>query len=118
MISTTFNSFIQIIEQYSKCYESFELFQKNRTNTFIPEHGDQKTGVIGESFVFEYLLRKNKDSVSFGNASEKAWDIMYKNEGRIIKIQVKTVSDYSKTRMISPIHYGWDYLYAISLNKG
>jgi hypothetical protein len=118
MINSTFDRFIEIVEMYSKSYEEFENFQKNRDkNPFIPEHGDQKTGIIGEAFVYEYLLRKGKTDLKFGNASEKAWDISYIEGSVKVLNQIKTTSSFSQTRTISPIHKGWNYLFLVSLDK-
>ena len=50
--------------------------------------------------------------------SSCSWDLEVKEEGKKpIKIQVKTVSDYSKTSRISPIHRGYDQLVSGSLAK-
>ena len=105
-----FKQFIQLISNYAQIYSEFEQFQKN--NSFVPTNGDQKTGVIGEAFIYQYLSKKGKINLEFGSTSEKAWDI---KDGENIKYQVKTVSAYSKTQRISPIHRGWDYLYLVHL---
>ena len=108
----TFYVFQQIIKRYAKVYSDFEDFQKD--NSFVPTKGDQKTGVIGEAFIYQYLSKKGKKNLEFGSSSEKAWDI---KDSANKKYQVKTVSDYSKTQRISPIHKGWDYLYLVHLTK-
>lgn len=108
----TFKQFQQIIKQYAKAYLEFENFQKD--NLFVPTKGDQKTGVIGEAYIYQYLIEKGKEKLEFGSGSEKAWDI---KDGEKKKYQVKTVSAYSKTQRISPIHKGWDYLYLVHLTK-
>ncbi len=105
-----FKHFIQLIRNYAQVYSEFEQFQKD--NLFVPTNGDQKTGVIGEAFIYQYLSKKSKSNLQFGSTSEKGWDI---KDGDNIKYQVKTVSAYSKTQRISPIHKGWDYLYLIHL---
>ena len=105
-----FKQFIKLIRNYAQVYSEFEHFQK--ANSFIPTNGDQKTGVIGEAFIYQYLSKKGKTNLEFGSTSEKAWDIKDENN---IRYQVKTVSAYSQTQRISPIHKGWDYLYLVHL---
>lgn len=80
--------------------------------------GDQKTGCIGEYYAYLYLQHEYpKSELSYGNHSEKGWDIMVKDGEKKIRVQVKTVSGYSKTRGISPIHRGWDQLFVVYLNQ-
>lgn len=107
-----FEDFLEIIKLYSEVYFKFENFQKNKDNIFIPKTGDQKTGIIGEALIFEYLSRQNETGLNFGTHSEKGWDI----ESSKYRYQVKTVSAFSKTKILSPIHKGWNYLYLIQLN--
>lgn len=107
-----FEDFLEIIKLYSEVYFKFENFQKNKDNIFIPKTGDQKTGIIGEAVIFEYLSRQNETGLHFGAHSEKGWDI----ESSKYRYQVKTVSAFSKTKILSPIHKGWNYLYLIQLN--
>ena len=59
------------------------------------------------------MSKKGYKNLKYGTGSEKSWDIKDENN----KYQVKTVSAYSKTQRISPIHKGWDYLYLIHLTK-
>lgn len=107
-----FEDFLEIIKLYSKAYLKFEKFQNDRKNFFVPERGDQKTGIIGEALIFEYLYRQKQKDLHFGMHSEKGWDI----ESSKYKYQVKTISAFSKTKILSPIHKGWNYLYLIQLN--
>ena len=65
----TFNHFLTDVKQYAKAYNRLELAQKDKTQTFIPEKGDQKTGLIGEAFVHQFLLKKNYKNLKFGNCS-------------------------------------------------
>ncbi|GMO36215.1 MAG: hypothetical protein Ta2B_16310 [Termitinemataceae bacterium] len=116
MNSPFFIDFLKVVSEYAKIYETFEMIQKDGRHDFMPVHGDQKTGIIGESFVYEYFKRNNMQDITFGGASEKGWDIEFSENNIVKKIQVKTVSIFSKTRTISPIHYGWDELYLVSLN--
>lgn len=108
-----FNEFRQIVKKYAEAYFEFEEFQKQEETTFIPQKGDQKTGVIGEAYIYEYLSKSSNCKLKFGNHSEKGWDI----KSSKYKYQVKTVSEYSRTKIISPIHDGWDFLYFVHLNK-
>ncbi len=103
----------EAIGEYAKAYEKLQLLQEKVPS--IPE-GDQKTGCIGEYYSYRYLSNIHSSlSLEYGSHSEKGWDIKIVNSG--VKVQVKTVSAYSKTRTISPIHRGWDILHIIYLNK-
>ena len=48
-----FNDFEKLISDYARVYSKFEKIQKEAE--FIPEKGDQKTGLIGEAYIYEYL---------------------------------------------------------------
>ncbi|MBP5443018.1 MAG: hypothetical protein J6Y60_07245 [Treponema sp.] len=110
-----FEEFKKMVSSYAKAYAEFE--NKQKQFDFIPEKGDQKTGVIGEAYIYKYLTAKGYKDVEFGSPSEEVWDVKYKDKNRDIKIQVKTVSDFSEEKIISPIHPGFDYLYLIRLNR-
>ena len=117
-----FDEFISVVKNYAKAYEQFEKIQKCPDFDFVPEIGDQKTGVIGEAFIFEFLKRQRHSGLAFGVFSQKAWDIKYSPKSapnNVIFVQVKTVSAFSKTKRISPIHFAPDYceLYLVSLDK-
>jgi hypothetical protein len=117
-----FDRFIEVVKKYAEAYRDIENIQKNPNFDFVPEIGDQKTGVIGEAFIFEFLRRKGHPDLEFGNHSQKAWDIKYPcglAPNNVVLVQVKTVSAFSKTRTISPIHFAPDYceLYLVSLDK-
>lgn len=105
-----FSEFQKMVTEYATAYGQFENMQK-RVN-FIAKKGDQKTGVIGEAYIFEYLSRLGRKP-KYGITSQKGWDIKCSND----KYQVKTVSDYSESQIISPIHDGWDILFLVHLNK-
>jgi hypothetical protein len=116
-----FDKFIEIVKNYAEAYSQFEKIQKDQTFDFVPKIGDQKTGVIGEAFIFEYLKRQGHPDIEFGGAAQKAWDIKYPfgmAPNNVVLVQVKTVSAFSRTRRISPIHLAPDYceLYLVSLN--
>jgi hypothetical protein len=122
MIMRNFDKFIDVIKKYAEAYRDFEEIQKAKDFDFVPKIGDQKTGVIGEAFIFEYLKRKGHPSLEFGNAAQKGWDIKYpfgSAPNNVMLVQVKTVSAFSKTRRVSPIHLTSDYceLYLVSLNE-
>ena len=115
---TDFQHFQEIVAKYAKAYSDFEDMQKQ--TSFVPEKGDQKTGIIGEAYVFKYLTEQKCAEVKFGNASQSAWDIQYKkdiNDKEYTKVQVKTVSEFSDKLIISPIHPGFDILYLVKLNR-
>lgn len=105
------NKIKHAIKNYAKAYSSLQYWQDN--HHAIPG-GDQKTGSIGEYYAYLYLsfIYPNA-TLSYGTHSEKGWDINVVENDISTKIQVKTVSKYSKTRSISPIHKGWDLLYLI-----
>jgi hypothetical protein len=117
-----FNRFIEVIKKYAEAYRDFEEIQKAPDFDFVPETGDQKTGIIGEAFIFEYLKRQGYSDLEFGHAAQKGWDMKYSfvlAPSGVILVQVKTVSAFSKTKAISDIHFAPDYceLYLVSLNE-
>jgi len=100
-----FDRFIAVVKKYAEAYRDFEEIQKAPDFDFVPETGDQKTGIIGEAFIFEYLKRQGHSDLEFGNHSQKGWDIKYPfglAPNGVVLIQVKTVSAFSKTKAISP----------------
>jgi hypothetical protein len=117
-----FDRFIEVVRKYAEAYQQLEDIQKCKSFDFVPEIGDQKTGVIGEAFVFEYLKRQRHPGLEFGNPSQKAWDIKYPfglAPNGVVLVQVKTASAFAKIRRISPIHLAPDHceLYLVSLDK-
>ncbi len=102
------------IRLYAKAYEQFQQLQ-DQYQEYLPL-GDQKTGVVGEFYAMLYARWFYPNcSVAFA-PSTQSWDIEISGDSDI-KIQVKTVSAYSKTRIISPIFPGWDHLYLLSLDR-
>ncbi len=102
------------ISHYAEAYNRLQDLQDSLP--WIPP-GDQKTGCIGEYYAYAYLLsRFAEDKLSFGSHSEKGWDIRV-DDSPPWHIQVKTVSAFSKTRTLSPIHKGWQQLFIVYLNK-
>ena len=104
------------IQKYAQAYSDLEDLQLNPQLTFLPKRGDQKTGVVGEFYVYLFLRNRHPASgLSYGGHSQKGWDI--KVSAPSLKVQVKTVSQFSKTRAMSPIHSGWDELHILYLDK-
>lgn len=107
------NLIAEAIEEYAKAYERLQSLQE--TEPSIPE-GDQKTGCIGEYYSYRYLSSlHSKSNLEYGSTVQAGWDIKIVNSG--VKVQVKTVSAYSKTKTISPIHRGWDILHLVYLSR-
>ena len=83
-----FKRFQDVVEKYAKAYADFESIQKpgKARIEFVPEKGDQKTGVIGEAYIYKYLKEKGCEDVKFAEPSQKAWDIKYTEKGEEITI--------------------------------
>ena len=114
----SFEKFQITVKNYAKAYSAFEKMQKELD--FVPVKGDQKTGVVGEAYIYEYLRKQGYKKIEFGKTSQESWDIKYKqkeNDRRYIKIQVKTVSEFADKKIISHIRPGFDILYLVKLNK-
>lgn len=102
------------IRQYADAYRQFQQLQ-DQYQEYLP-FGDQKTGVIGEFYAMLYARWAYPNcSIVFAPPTQ-SWDIDISGDSDI-KIQVKTVSEYSRTRIISPIFPGWDHLYLFSLDR-
>ncbi|NVK66507.1 MAG: hypothetical protein HWE22_18085 [Flavobacteriales bacterium] len=115
---------LEIIKDYAKLYSSFEELQKD--NRILPK-GDQKTGVIGEYYGKCYADTLDKLNNAVYAEPGETFDLKYFNKktDSPIRIQVKSVSAYSKTRTIAPLNMKringkkpFDYLYLIALDKG
>ena len=103
------------INAYAKAYGDLQHLQESDRS--IPT-GDQKTGVIGEYYVYRHLsLLHGEENLSYGSHSEKGWDIEIQSGSKRTRVQVKTVSAFSTTRTISPIHSGWDELHLVYLSR-
>ena len=104
------------IEAYALAYGTLQEWQEK--SPLIPI-GDQKTGCIGEFYVYLYLTEKYPEAtLTYGGHSEKGWDLLISSSDKPeVKIQVKTVSAYSATRSLSPIHPGWDEIHVVYLNR-
>jgi hypothetical protein len=107
----------KVIRSYAKAYEALQEYQED--SSLIPM-GDQKTGCIGEFYVYLFLQYSfPKAALAYGNHSQKGWDIQITKPGKTpVKVQVKTVSAYSKTRRTSPLHPGWHELHLVYLDRG
>lgn len=110
---------IQLFKDYSKVYTKFEEFQKEN----ILPNGDQKTGVIAEYYAkiyIEKIILKGNKKIRYSNPGS-CFDLSYfDNNGQEIKVQVKAVSAYSKTRIIAPLNLSenaFDILYLFDLDK-
>lgn len=110
-----FKRFREVVEKYAKVYTEFESIQKDTKNriSFVPEKGDQKTGIIGESYIYKYLKENGYVDVNFAEPSQKAWDIKYTENGEEKTVQVKTVSEFSEKKIISHILPGFKILYLV-----
>jgi hypothetical protein len=103
------------IRSYANAYSQLQDVQER--SPLIPK-GDQKTGCIGEFYSYLHLSRLHADAtLTYGNHSTKGWDVHVKSDAHDFRIQIKTVSEYSETRTISPIHHGWDELWVIYLDR-
>jgi hypothetical protein len=110
-----------LIEQYAKVYNAFESFQ-NGDKPILPG-GDQKTGVIAEYYAMCYIKKTFDKNAEYAKPGE-SFDLKYQSEGKEIKVQIKAVSAYSKTRIIAPLNLvrkegkpPFDFLLLISLDK-
>lgn len=103
------------IQKYAQAYSELEGMQRSPQLSFL-QRGDQKTGVVGEFYVYFFLRNKHPESdLCYGDISQKGWDI--KVSAPSLKVQVKTVSQFSSKRAMSPIHSGWDELHIVYLDK-
>jgi hypothetical protein len=94
-----------------------KLADLQRENSLLPP-GRQKTDCIGEFYAHVYLLKARPLAVvTPGGHSNKVWDFRVSDAGHDTLVQVKTVSGYSATRVLSPIHRGWHELFVVSLDR-
>lgn len=108
------NGIIDGIREYASAYDRFQRLQDAHCE-HLP-FGDQKTGVIGEFYAMLFARAAYAScSVAFAGATQ-AWDIEVSGE-IAVRIQVKAVSAYSTTRIISPVFPGWDHLYLLALDR-
>ena len=106
---------LDAIARYARAYEGLEELQ-DRIHLSV---GDQKTGVIGEFYGKLYAQTKYPTAkVTYARPSTTSHDLVVKRRGRRPqKIQVKTVSEFSETKRLSPLHPGWDELYLMRLDR-
>ncbi|MEO9851887.1 MAG: hypothetical protein ABJE80_22805 [Reichenbachiella sp.] len=96
------NKVKDIIRRYSEVYRDFESIQ-NSSKKLLPT-GDQKTGVIAEYYAKCYIEHIYQVIAEYAKPGA-FYDISYKTKkGRLIRVQVKGVSAYSKTRTIAPLN--------------
>ena len=93
------------IASYAHGYASLERIQRceEEKDSLIPV-GDQKTGAIGEFYALLYA-KCHYEEAKLAKNSQQGWDIKIRDVEEMT-IQVKTVSAFSTTRRISPLHYG------------
>ena len=95
----------EAISAYAEAYGAMQEIQDADTTPgecLIPK-GDQKTGCIGEFWAMRYARKRwEEHECTFGNTSQQGWDVKIGDTG--IRIQVKTVSEWSDSRRLSPIH--------------
>lgn len=105
----------EAIDAYASAYAKLENWQRESP---LLQIGDQKTGCIGEFYVYLYLKRQYPNAtIEYAHHSQKGWDILVDDDNHKLWIQVKTVSAYSEERRISPIHRGWNELHLVYLNR-
>jgi hypothetical protein len=105
---------LETIGNYADAYDRLEELQKTQ---WLPG-GDQKTGVIGEFYALVYLKSIYPTAkITFGKTSQEGWDLRVETGSESLTVQVKTVSYFSSTRRVSPIHPGWDRLFLLYLDK-
>lgn len=114
----------KLIKEYAKVYIAFEKLQDTKKQ--ILPGGDQKTGVIAEYYAKCYIEQIIKGTnVEYAKQGE-AYDISYRDtKGKKMKVQVKGVSEHSKTRIMAPLNLEivektglppFDFLYLIALD--
>lgn len=109
------SAILNAIAAYATAYAALEALQGG--SSLLPR-GDQKTGCFGEFYARLYLQRvRPAATVAFGGHSNKAWDLRVTEGSRELLVQVKTVSGFSATRILSPIHHGWHELFVVSLDR-
>ena len=110
-----YSKILTAIDGYATAFSQLEALQREESP--LPA-GDKKTDCIGEFYAHLFLLRARPGAVvTPGGHSNKAWDFRVSNAGHDTLVQVKTVSGYSATRLLSPIHHGWDELFVVSLDR-
>jgi hypothetical protein len=112
----------KLVCKYSSVYKLLKKLQpKNKEdNSSILSTGDQITGVIAEYYAKFYIEVKFKPISIEYSKTNKPYDIIYDKK----KVQVKAVSDYSKSRVIAPLRLSgmedsptFDFLYLLDLDK-
>ena len=117
------------IANYATAYADLEKFQQQEPNQDphlrpLPK-GDQKTSCIGEYYALQFAQTREgweEAHCSFAPNSQKGWDIKVQQSEEVIRIQVKTVSEFGQGKL-SPIHrngddpdLNWDRLWLLFLD--
>ena len=106
---------LRAITDYANAYARLEALQGS--SSLLPR-GDQKTGCFGEFYVHMFLKRTRPDAqIVRAGHNQKGWDFRVLDGSGESCIQVKTVSGFSTTRRLSPIHCGWHELFVVSLDR-
>ena len=108
------------IKTYSRAYNRLEKIQREEAeheDCLIPR-GDQKTGPIGEFWVSLYLRHRYPKAKVLINPNINApYDMEVRRKGhKPVRIQVKTVSHWSDSRVLSWIKSGHDELHIMELD--
>lgn len=97
------------VEDFAHAYRRLEELQtregvKPPHERFLPQKGDQKTGLIGEYWAIRYARRVFSDAtVEFGGHSQKGWDFkVIRTRHSPLYIQLKTASEFGNGKL-SPI---------------
>lgn len=107
-----------IVQNYANSYFDLEKAQQSGNYPALPARGDQKTGVFGEMYAYLYLEQEGYQNLEYGSTSEFGWDIKGNNtQGVSKRIQVKTVSAFSKEKRVTPIHHACDILILVYLDE-
>ena len=109
------------IAQYAKAYKRLEAIQRKErdlSDCLIPI-GDQKTGAIGEFWAVLCMRHNYPDATVSLNPNHNApYDILVKRQKmKPIKVQVKTIGPFSKTKVMSGIKKGHDQLHVVELDE-
>jgi hypothetical protein len=121
-MSSKYKKIFDAIEIYSKAYEELEKIQDEENgkplNEKIIPKGDQKTGAIGEFYALLYARQKYSDKTVELAPMGSRFDIIVAEGNE--KIQVKTISEYSKNKTTTLKGYADNIeftLYLIYLDK-
>jgi hypothetical protein len=113
---TTVDEVNDAIDAYGNALIKLKAMQ-SRADSLLPK-GSINVGTIGEYYAFIWLKHQFPDAlVTYGNATEKSWDIVVTLNNEKTLYQVKTVSLNSKSLRISRLQKGFDKLIVIILGE-